>query len=99
MMPSGLAMSTISRVILMLAEDGVGSPEGVVVDEDESGRRKLKRPLHDLARIDGRVVDRAGLLHLVRDQRVALIEKQQPELLLFSERHCGAAVVEHRAPG
>ena len=28
MMPSGLAMSTISRVILMSAEDGVGSPEG-----------------------------------------------------------------------
>jgi hypothetical protein len=51
-----------------------------------------------LARIDRRVVDCAGLLHLVRDQLVALVEKQQAELFLVGERHAGAAIIDHVIP-
>ena len=57
-----------------------GVAGGVVVDEDEGARRELERPLHDLARVDRRMVDGAGLLHLVGDEGVALVEEQEPEL-------------------
>ena len=49
---------------------------GVVVDEDDGGRGKLQRAADHLARIDRRVVDRAGLLHLVGDQRFFLSRKR-----------------------
>jgi hypothetical protein len=57
-----------------------GVARGVVVDEDEGARRELERPLHDLARVDRRMVDGSGLLHLVGDEGVALVEEQEPEL-------------------
>lgn len=41
-------------------------------------------PHHDLARIDGRVVHRAARLSFVRQQAVAAVEEQQPELLTLS---------------
>src|SRR5665647_1154506 len=44
------------------------------------------------------MVDGAHLLHLVRDQLVALVEEQDAELLLVGERHRGPAVVDHVVP-
>ena len=79
-MPSGFATSAISFVILTSAADGRGVAGGVVVDEDEGARRELERPLHHLARVDRRMVDGSGLLHLVGDEGVALVEEQEPEL-------------------
>jgi len=70
----------------------------VVVHEDQRRCRQFERTLDDLARIDRRVVDRALLLHLVGDDLVLLVEKQDAELLLVGERHGGAAIVEHRRP-
>ena len=45
-----------------------------------------------------RAVHRADLLHLVRDQLVALVEKQDADLLLVSKSHAGAAIVENVIP-
>ena len=53
---------------------------GVVVDEDQRARRKLQRAAHDLARVDGRVVDGAFLLHLVGDQLVLLVEEEDADV-------------------
>ena len=97
-MPSGLAVSMIVFVISMSARDGVGSPDGwlctrMIAVADSSSARLI-----DLARIDRRVVDRAGLLHLVGDQRVLLVEEQDAELLALLERHRRAAIVEHLRP-
>ena len=97
-MPSGLATSTIACVIWMSARDGVGSPDGWLCTRMIGGRGQLQRALDHLARIDRRVVDGAGLLHLVGDQPVALVEEQDAELLLVVERHAAAAIVEHARP-
>ncbi len=45
------------------------------------------------------MVDRALLLHLVGDHLVALVEKQDAELLLGLEAHGGPAIVEDLLPG
>ena len=65
----------------MSAEEGVGSPEGWLWTRIRAVAESSSARLHHLARIDRRVVDGAGLLHLVGDQRVALVEEQQAELL------------------
>ena len=44
------------------------------------------------------MVDGAALLHLVGDQRVALVEEEDAELLDRLEAHRAAAVVDHRRP-
>jgi hypothetical protein len=54
--------------------------------------------LDHLARIDRRVVDGAGLLHFVGDERIALVEKQHAELLAIGEALGAAAIVEHVRP-
>src|SRR3954469_11048871 len=71
---------------------------GVVVHQDDRGRGELEGALDHLAWIDRSVVDRALLLHLVGDELIALVEKQDAELLLFGESLRGAAIVEHRRP-
>ena len=71
----------------------------MIVHEDHRGGRQFERALDHFARIDRRVIDRAGLLHLVGDQLIALVEKQDAELLLLGEGHGGAAIVEHARPG
>ena len=48
---------------------------GVVVHQDDRGRGQLERALDDLARIDRRVVDRTGLLQLIGNELVALVEQ------------------------
>ena len=71
---------------------------GVVVDQNEGGGGQLQRPFHHLARIDRRVVDGAGLLHLVGDQHVLLVEEEHAELLDRLIGHCHRAVVDDRRP-
>jgi hypothetical protein len=44
------------------------------------------------------VVDGAGLLHFVGDERIALVEKQHAELLAIGEALGAAAIVEHVRP-
>ena len=59
----------------------------MVMDQDDGGGGKLQSATHDFPRIDGRVVDRALALHLVRDECIALVEEQDadvfPGLQLF----------------
>jgi len=91
-------MSMIAFVIWISACDGVGSPDGwlctsrIAVADNSSAR------FYYLARIDRRVVHGARLLHLVRYQLVALVEKQDAKLLLVGERHAGPAIVDHFIP-
>ena len=61
---------------------GRGVSGGVVVDQDQGRCRELQRTLHHLAGIDRRMVDRPGLLDLVGDEGIALVEEEQAELLI-----------------
>lgn len=72
---------------------------GVIVHHDDRGGGELQRALDDFARIDRRVIDGADLLHLIRNQLVALVEKQDAKLLLVGEGHRGAAIVDYGGPG
>jgi len=71
---------------------------GMVVDQHDGRGGQFQRPAHDLARIDRRMVDRADLRHLIGDQGVLLVEKQDAELLARLEGHGGAARIDHRRP-
>src|SRR5579872_2438661 len=53
----------------------------MVVDEDDGGSAQIERALYHLARVNGRMVDRAGLLDLVGNQRMLVVEEQHAELL------------------
>ena len=66
------------------AFDGVGSPEGWLCTSTMGGCRQLQRPLHHLAHIDRGVIDGAGLLHLVGDDLIALVEEDDADCSLFS---------------
>jgi hypothetical protein len=54
----------------------------MVVRQDDGRGAKFQCALDDLARIDGRVIDRAPALHLVGDQRVLAVEEQQAEFFM-----------------
>ena len=54
--------------------------------------------LDHLARIHRRVIDGADLLLLVRDEMIALVEKQDAEFLPLAVGHDGAAIIEHVRP-
>ncbi len=71
---------------------------GVIVHEDEGTCREFKRPFHHFTWINRRMIDRSGLLDLVGDETVLLVEKEHAELLNRPECHGRAAIVEHRAP-
>jgi hypothetical protein len=45
------------------------------------------------------MVYRAGLLHFVGDELIALVEEQQAKLLLVGEGHGGPAIIDHARPG
>ena len=51
-----------------------------------------------MARIDRRGIDRAGLLHLVGDEPVLLVEEENPELLDGLEGHLTAAIIDELGP-
>ena len=71
---------------------------GMVVDHDDRRGAEFERPLDDLARVDRGVIDGAFLLHLVGDQHVLAIEKQDAEALGRAVAHAGAAVGHHLVP-
>ena len=52
----------------------------MIVDKDDRRGRKLQRSFHHFARIDRGVIDRAGLLHFIGDQRILLVEKQDADV-------------------
>ena len=58
---------------------------GVVVHQDDGAGGELQRPLHHLTDVHGRVIHGAALLHLVGDQPVLLVEKEDAKLLLRLE--------------
>ena len=68
----------------------------MIVDENKGRCGQFERPLDHFARIDRCVIDGAGLLHFVGDQRVALVEEENAELLAGLVRHGGMAIVDHR---
>jgi hypothetical protein len=68
------------------------------MDSDESGGVKDQGALQDLARVDGRVIDRAALLHLVGDEIVLGIKKQDSEVLDLVVGHCRLQVSDQRLP-
>src|SRR5690606_25191539 len=71
---------------------------GVVVDEDDRGRAKLKRALDYFTRINGGVIDRAGLLHLIGDQVILVVEEEEAELLDLLLAHRALAIFKQRLP-
>lgn len=71
---------------------------GMVVHEDHGGCGQFQRPLDDLARLNRGVIDRAGLLYLVGDQLVALVEKENAKLFFLGESHAGATVADDVVP-
>jgi hypothetical protein len=77
-------------------ESGIAG--GMVVHQNDGGGGELERALDHLARIDRGVIDGAGLMLLVGDEVVALVEEQNAEVLLALEGHGGAAIVEHVRP-
>ena len=92
-------ISTIIFVISISAREGVGSPGRVIMNENKGGGRQFQSALDHFARIDRRVIDGPCLLHFVGDQRIALVEEENAELLAGLVRHGGMAVLDHRRPG
>jgi hypothetical protein len=54
----------------------LGIAGGMIVNNNERGGVEDQGALHDLARVDGRVIDGAALLHLIGNETVLAIEKQ-----------------------
>ncbi len=52
-----------------------GVATGVIMQQNDRGCGMFKRAFYHLARINGRVIYRAALHHLIRNQRMAAIEK------------------------
>lgn len=71
----------------------------VVVHQDDGGGGEFERTAHDLAGIDGRVIHRSAALHLICDQRVALVQKEDAKLLARFVGHGGMTVLDDRGPG
>ena len=68
--------------------------------QHDGRRRQLQRSFDHFTHIDRRVIDRAGLLHLVGDDLVALVEEQDAELgqpLDFTVARPSAKIIEMSA--
>ena len=72
-----------------------GVARGMVVHENDCRCRQLQRALDDFAHVDGRVVDGAVALHFIGDEAVALVEKEDAELLAVLVALRGAQIIEH----
>ena len=68
----------------------------MVVDEDDGCGRKIERTFNDFTRIDRRVIDRAALLDLIGNQRIALVEEENSELFTRFIGHGCVTVFHHR---
>ena len=75
-----------------------GVARRVVVDKDHRCRVQFQRPLHNLARIDGDMVQRAFGLFFIRDQDVFRVEEQDAELLGIAMRHHRVAIGQQGVP-
>lgn len=71
----------------------------MIVNENDRGGGEFECAFDHFTRINRRMVDRARLLHLVGDQRVALVEKEDAELFLGLVGHCSMAIINDGAPG
>ena len=71
----------------------------MVVHQDDRGGAQLQRPLDHFARIDGRVIDGAAILHLVGDQMIFAVQEEDAEFLVLRARHRRRAIIEQRLPG
>src|SRR5690606_41892779 len=77
---------------------GRRSARGVVVDEDARGCSKHKRALDYFTGINGGVIDRAGLLVLIGDEVIIVVEEEEAELLDLLLAHRGLAIFKQRLP-
>ena len=68
------------------------------MDQDQRAGRQFQRAAHDLARVDGDMVDGAAGLFLIRDQHVLAVEIEDAELLDLAMGHGGVAIIQKRAP-
>ena len=64
----------------------------MIVSDDERGGVEHQGTLHHFSRVDGRVIDRAALLHLIGDEIVLAVKEQYPKLLDLLVRHCSLQV-------
>jgi len=71
----------------------------MVVHQDDGGRGEFKGAFDDLADIDRRMVDGAFLLNHVGNDPVALVKKQDAELLFGFKAHSGMAIAQYGGPG
>src|SRR5262249_18035916 len=69
---------------------GSGIAGGMVVHQNDGGGGELERALDHLARIDRGVIDGAGLMLLVGDEVVALVEEQNAEVLTLLSKAMAA---------
>ncbi len=71
------------------AVEGVGSPEGMIVDQDQRVGEQFQRSAPHLARIDRSVIDGSEIHDFVGDELVILVEEQHPELFTGLVRQGG----------
>ena len=76
----------------------LGIATWMVMDRDQRSGVESQGTLQDLARVDGRVIDRAALLHLVGDEIVLGIKKQDSKLFDLLLNHCRLQVGDQRLP-
>ena len=70
----------------------LGIARRMIMDNDESGRVEDQGALHDLSRVNGRVINRATLLHLVGDETVLAVKEQYSKLFDLLVSHCSLQV-------
>lgn len=70
----------------------------VVMNKDHRCRVQFQRPFHNLARIDGDMIQRAFGLFFIRDQDVLSVQKQDAELFDIAMRHHCVAIGQQGVP-
>src|SRR6185312_4273045 len=66
----------------------------MIVHQNDGGGAEFERTLDNLARINGRVVDRAARLNLVGDEDVLAVEEKDTKFLIRIAGHGGGAIVD-----
>src|SRR5712671_4354262 len=74
----------------------LGDAGGVVMSENHRRGVMLERALHDLARVNARLGQRAVEQLLAGDDAMLRVQKKHHEYLLFAPAECKAQVVAHR---
>ena len=76
----------------------LGIATGMIVHRDERSGVEDQGTLQDLARVNGRVIDGAALLHLVGDEIVLAVKEQDSKLFDLLVGHCSLQVGDQRLP-